>query len=68
MRFVVFIFKLGFSVFFCLHILIVSRSAMNGVFNVMSRLKNRWTGVACSVGCYMLCTTNYIAASIPDQG
>ena len=65
----IFIFKLViFVYYFFLRRLIVPESAMNGVFNIMSRPKISWPGVAYSVLWYMLSTTKAVYANIPDQG
>ena len=57
-----------FVYYFFLSSLIYSQSAMNGVFNIMSRPKISWPGVAYSVLWYMLSTTKAVYANIPDQG
>ena len=40
---------------------------MKGVFNIKFRLRTSWSGVACNVVCYMLCTEKAVADIIPDQ-
>ena len=65
----IFIFKLViFSNSYCLHRLIYSQSDTNGVFNIMSRPKNSWPGVACNMLWYVLHITKTVAAIIPAQG
>ena len=65
----IFIFKLViFVYYFFLRRLIVPESAMNGVFNIMSRPKTSLSGVACSIVWYVIHTSKAVAANIPDQG
>ena len=49
-------------------LLLVSKSEMKGVFNIMSRPRTSWTGAACNVVWYVLCTAKSLAARILNQG
>ena len=40
---------------------------MNEFFNIMSRLKTIWYGMACSVVWYVICAAKALSASIPYQ-
>ena len=41
---------------------------MKGVFNIILRNNNSWSGVSYNMMLYVLCTTKLPAASIPDEG
>ena len=47
--------------------LLYSDSAMDGVFNTISRPNIRWLGVDCNIVWYMLRTSKTVYDSIPDQ-
>ena len=56
------------SVSCCLHQLIYYRSAMNELFNIISRINTRCPGMSCNIVWYVLHSEKLVAASIPAQG
>ena len=52
----------------CLHLLIDLQSAMNWVFNNISRSRTSWPGVNYNMVQYILWTSKAISSIIPDPG